>query len=587
MKFILQLIFLVFLLTLNIDAKTINIYQSDADVSLLEHSELYIDNGAKQSYDSLYHKAFVPFTHSYINNGYTTSEAVWVRFTLKNNSQKPLERVLHIDNSIVDSIVLYAPDSMPLYSGILFRPKFDGILDFYFSLTLPPDIEQTYYLRVLSNSCSTNFHLNLETKDVLWKKSLTHQLILMATFSLLATLMVYNLLLFLFTREKIYLYYVAATFFTTYNHLSYTGMNLHLFGLFFPLEELADIARIDAYLGVYYIGFIIVFTLLFVREFMSISAFVKIDWMIKGQIAVAVLLMVLSSSSFYLLEPLIYMGLFTTAFIFCITIYLFVKKRENRIYFLVGWGVNALGQFFFLLYNIGVYLSDGNYWYFYEISITFEALLFSIVLAKKLNNTKALASALDTQKILIKELHHRVKNNLQFIVSLYRLKLKKHLTDDGRALLKEAEQNIRSIGKIHEILYARQNLSHLEASSYFGDLVQEIQKGFTTQNITISIEGEVHIKIEQALYSGIIINELVTNALKYAFDAKGGHITLSLGTNGIQNILSVCDNGKGFDYEKCEHSFGLSLICKLVEEELKGRMSVKTDSGSCFTIVWS
>ncbi|MDD2651483.1 MAG: 7TM diverse intracellular signaling domain-containing protein [Sulfurimonas sp.] len=584
-----QLIFLFFLLTLSTDAKTIDIYQSDTDISLLEHSELYIDKGAKQSCDSLCPspELFAPFAHSYINNGYTTDEAVWVRFTLKNNSQKPMERVLHIDNSIADSVILYAPDSLPLYSGILFRPEFDGILDFYFPLTLPPNIEQTYYLRVLSNSCSTNFHLNLETKDILWKKSLTHQLILMAALSLLATLIVYNLFLFLFTHEKIYLYYVAATFFITYNHLSYTGMNLHLFGLFFPLKEFADINRIDAYFGIYYIGFAIIFTLLFVREFMSISAFVKIDWMIKGQMAVAVVLMALSSGSFYLLEQLIYMGLFATAFILCTAIYLFIKKHENSIYFLVGWGVNALGQFFFLLYNMGVYLSDGNYWYFYEISITFEALLFSVVLAKKLNRAKALASALDTQKILIKELHHRVKNNLQFIVSLYRLKLKKHLTNEGRILLKEAEQNIRSIGKIHEILYARQNLSHLDASLYFGDLVQEIQKSFTTQNIAISIEGEAHIKIEQALYCGIIINELVTNALKYAFDATGGHIALSLGTNGIQNTLSVCDNGRGFDYEGCEHSFGLSLIRRLVEEELKGQMSVKTDNGSCFTIVWS
>jgi len=196
--------------------------------------------------------------------------------------------------------------------------------------------------------------------------------------------------------------------------------------------------------------------------------------------------------------------------------------------------------------------------------------------------------ALSTKQVLIRELHHRVKNNLQFIVSLYRLKLKKHLTPEGRILLKEAEQNILSIGKIHEILYAQQNLSHLEASPYIHDLVGEIQKSFAAQNITVSVKGEVPIRIEQALYCGIIINELVTNAMKYAFEGKeGGHIAISLAQDAGKIVLSLCDDGRGFDYDACEHSFGLSLIRRLVEEELKGAMSVKTDKGSCFTLRWS
>ncbi len=571
------------------DAKTIDIYPNEADVSLLEHSEIFIDEGAKQSFDALllHPEHFSAFTHSYINNGYTTNESLWVRFSLKNSSDKPIERVLHIDNPILDSITLYASDGSTQSAGLLSLPMFEGVLDFYFPVVLQPNSSQSYHLRVLSNSCSTNFHLHLSTKDRVWQKSLTKQLIQGAALAALATLIIYNLILFLFTLERVYLFYVLATFFITYNHLSYTGMNLHLLGLFYTVQELPDIIKTDAYLGVYYIGFALIFTLLFVREFMSIKEFAKIDLMLKGQIIIAVLLMVLSCDTFYLLDMLIYAGLFATAFIFCVALFLFIKKHENSLYFLIGWGVNALGQFFFLLYNMGTYLSDGNYWYFYEISITFEALLFSIVLAKKLNHTKALAVALSTKQVLIRELHHRVKNNLQFIVSLYRLKLKKHLTPEGRILLKEAEQNILSIGKIHEILYAQQNLSHLEASPYIHDLVGEIQKSFAAQNITVSVKGEVPIRIEQALYCGIIINELVTNAMKYAFDGKDGHIAISLAQDAGEIVLSLCDNGKGFDYDACEHSFGLSLIRRLVEEELRGKMSVKTDNGSCFTLRWS
>jgi two-component sensor histidine kinase len=571
------------------NAKTIDIYPNEADVSLLENSEVFIDKGAKQTIDALllHPEHFSAFTHSCINNGYTTNEALWVRFSLKNSSDKPIERVLHIDNPILDSITLYSSDGSTQSAGLLSLPIFEGILDFYFPVVLQPNSSQSYHLRVLSNSCSTNFHLHLSTKDIVWQKSLTQQLIQGASLAALATLIIYNLILFLFTLERVYLFYVLATFFITYNHISYTGMNMHLFGLFYTAQELLDIIKTDAYLGVYYIGFALIFTLLFVREFMSIKEFAKIDLMLKIQIAIAVLLMLLSCDAFYLLDMLIYAGLFATAFIFCVALFLFIKKHENSLYFLIGWGVNALGQFFFLLYNMGIYLSDGDYWYFYEISITFEALLFSTVLAKKLNHTKALTVALNTKQLLIRELHHRVKNNLQFIVSLYRLKLKKHLLPEGRILLKEAEQNILSIGKIHEILYAQQNLSHLEASPYIHDLVDEIQKSFTAQNITVSVKGEVPIRIEQALYCGIIINELVTNAMKYAFEGKGGHIVISLAQDEREIVLSLCDNGKGFDYDACEHSFGLSLIRRLVEEELRGTMRVKTDKGSCFTLRWS
>ncbi len=269
-----------------------------------------------------------------------------------------------------------------------------------------------------------------------------------------------------------------------------------------------------------------------------------------------------------------------------VILFLVYKKEENALYLLVGQGFNVAGTLLFLAYNTGDYIPQGGYWYFYEMSLSIEAFLFSIVLSRKLNRTKALETALATQKILIRELHHRVKNNLQFIVSLYRLKLKKHLDEGGKTMLTEAEQNIRSIGKIHEILYNQQNISELNAREYFEDLADEIKRGYPSEDINISIDGSMQLSIDHAIYCGLIVNELVTNAIKHAFSGKSGQINIKLGDkNGLKTLI-VSDNGVGFDTQSTKRSFGLTLVEKLAKDELKGSVSTEAKDGMTHTLEW-
>ena len=154
-------------------------------------------------------------------------------------------------------------------------------------------------------------------------------------------------------------------------------------------------------------------------------------------------------------------------------------------------------------------------------------------------------------------------------------------------MLAEAEQNIRSIGKIHEILYRQQNISRLSAKEYFGDLADEIKRGYSGHFVDIRIEGDIQIAVEQAIYCGIIINELVTNALKYAFDENGGRIDIKLSETGGQKSMTVADNGRGYDVDAPITSFGLSLVQKLTEDELKGSISSTSKDGITHILRWS
>lgn len=161
------------------------------------------------------------------------------------------------------------------------------------------------------------------------------------------------------------------------------------------------------------------------------------------------------------------------------------------------------------------------------------------------------------------------------------------MDDKGKTILSEAEQNIRSIGKIHEILYNRQSIETLDSKGYFEDLARELRMGYKTENIEIVVEGDLELDVDRAIYCGIIVNELVTNSIKHAFgEGKGGTIVISAQRVDDINRLTVSDNGAGYDKGQVARSFGLNLVERLAVDELKGTITVNTQKGVSSVIEW-
>jgi len=207
-----------------------------------------------------------------------------------------------------------------------------------------------------------------------------------------------------------------------------------------------------------------------------------------------------------------------------------------------------------------------------------------------------LSATVSEKEFLIKEIHHRVKNNLQIISSL--LNLQSDNITDPRIKEKYTESigRIKSIAIVHELLYRSKNLSEIKIREYLHELVSYISDTYDLANrIKVNLQVDVKhrvINLDKAIPCGIIINELMSNAFKYAFEGRGGGvINIGLGQDEKSNRyhLRVSDNGIGLPENVDVNNtptLGLQLVNSLVGQ-LGGNMEIDTHGGTSFHITFS
>jgi PAS domain S-box-containing protein len=199
--------------------------------------------------------------------------------------------------------------------------------------------------------------------------------------------------------------------------------------------------------------------------------------------------------------------------------------------------------------------------------------------------------SLQEKEVMLKEIHHRVKNNLQVISSL--LKLQAGYIKDDRILevFKESQNRVRAMALIHEKLYQSEDLARTDFAEYIRSLVHDLFRSYSINSravqLTLNVE-DVRLSIDTAIPCGLIINELVSNSLKYAFpDRKSGEIKICLQSQENDYYqLTVQDSGGGFpenfDFRNTK-SLGLQLVCNLTKQ-LHGEIQLDCESGSKFSI---
>jgi two-component sensor histidine kinase len=211
----------------------------------------------------------------------------------------------------------------------------------------------------------------------------------------------------------------------------------------------------------------------------------------------------------------------------------------------------------------------------------------------KLRESMKNSASLREKEILLREIHHRVKNNMQILTSLLRLQTRQADSQELRDVLQESEARIRSMGLLHEKLYQSESVSRIEMHGYLRTLTGELCRVNTPQGTRRDIKLNVHgvfMGLDTALPCGLMITELVTNALKYAFSGRPeGTIYVSLGSTGDGNFqLVVWDDGVGmkedFDIANAT-SLGMRLV-KMLTDQLNGTLTFDCSQGTRVTITF-
>ncbi len=191
----------------------------------------------------------------------------------------------------------------------------------------------------------------------------------------------------------------------------------------------------------------------------------------------------------------------------------------------------------------------------------------------------------EEKEVLLKEVHHRVKNNLQIINSLIRLQSNFMNAKNFKEKLVETENRIRSMALIHEKLYKTGNLASLSVRNYIEELAINILESYENHNVNIKLKFDLEDReygIDTLIPLGLIINEVLSNAIKHAFyERSEGNIWISIHSNGPISHMKIKDDGIGADLtfdELKEDSLGLELIDSLTDQ-LDGKLDLNTETG--------
>lgn len=197
-------------------------------------------------------------------------------------------------------------------------------------------------------------------------------------------------------------------------------------------------------------------------------------------------------------------------------------------------------------------------------------------------------ASLKEKEVLIKELYHRTKNNMQVISSL--LGLKASTSEDMELVrsLEDMKNRIQTISLVHEKLYQSKSLSKVDIKEYVSDLTKLLFRSYSPDPDKIKLElkiESIQMELDNAVPCGLVINEIISNSFKYAFPGeRKGIIKIdihSLPDNMVE--IAISDNGIGFSKDtNKQHTLGSLLICNIIEDQLKGTLSIISNSGTTY-----
>lgn len=611
MRFIKSIIFFV-LMTFN-NAYALEINHDLVHTELLPYSKVYIDHTRVLKIDDILEGKvlFKENKEKLLGYGYSPPFDVWIEFTLTNTSSNIVNKIIEYNNPITTHLKFFDPDNgYKVQEDGLFSINTDRkTINPIFHIQIQPHETKTYYLKASSYITTLIIKVNMWESVSFYDQEINHQLMLALFFGAMSILGLYNLFIYFFTKDISYFYYFLYIFGVIIHHAIYRGM-----GTIYLLNQTWIIYSI---LYASLLSSFPIFALsLFTKTFLQMKQYPRLNKILN----IFMILLPLSVCLFILTDVFNkYRNILVVillSYLLFVTIYAALKKNRQAYFILLGWCAIFLAILFMLLSSTGIFNIYQHFPYFIETSLVFEAMIFSIALADRIKQlqidrefanhklliqqedekhrlttqveekTNNLKVALIEKELLLKELNHRVKNNMQMIVSLIRLQNDDIKDEKLKDVLTTIQNRISTMKHLHELLYKQNQISYVNTYDYFELLIEDIKDSYYDENIEIDIDIQAELKIEQAIYCGIILNELVTNSYKYAFANKKGSIKISLTKTDTMYHLFISDDGMGYNQTNSSESLGLILVNTLAKDQLKGDIEVDSSNGVKVNINW-
>jgi two-component sensor histidine kinase len=561
-----------------------------------------------------------------------TKSDFWIRVSLKNSQSSSIKRLLQFDYPLLDKVTLYrmAPDgsfsthvSGDSFAVSTHEKKDENIV---FPLVMEPHTEETLYFHVHSRS-SMDLRLFLLNDDHYYTSGITKIALLGIFYGGASIMILYNFFLFLSIRERSYMYYVV---FQLANILTLLALSGVAFRYLWP-----ESPEINNQLIPFLIVLAHLLAIVFSRTYLDTKMLLpKLDQVLEWILYfcfTALLLTLFLDYHFGIILSVVVLFVTTLSLVSVGLIAYFRYHLRASKFYLIAWMLLLVGTTLTGLKNIGLLPINFFTTWGTQIGVFFELLLLSFGLADRINvirlekerfqniatqKAKALAEILQkskdelTQKVeertaqlnfvnqrlhksilmkeaLLKEVHHRVKNNLQVIISMMSLQRRRTRDESAHILIDDSIGRLHSMAAIHEMLYQNDDITMVNLAEYLRALVDQCRRNMgNSVNIVASFQP-LQLSIDTAVTVGLICNEVLNNVFKHAYHIHGTGNRLLVKCEQKENRLTlrIKDNGLGFEgFPQNKKSIGLMLIYSLAEKLPEAKIVYKKWHGTYFRL---
>jgi len=593
-------IVLVFLL-LCFDLFALDINSENKDIEILSKSKVLISdiNADLKDISGRFQK-LKNFEKKHFNIGFDTDVSVWVEINLYNSSNVDLRRVIEIDNPLLEEITFFEQENS-MYKqkrGLLYISDEQQHINPFYTLNLPSHENKKIFIKILNRTTTLQFGIYLKDLKLYEKADKIKQFSIVLFLGIILSFILYSVLLYIYTKDFSYLLYSFYLVTLVFQQLTYIG--------FSPLYMPSWFVEIDNLLVVPKVSLMIIAAALFARAFLKTKEFKKIDFVYKSFIVIVILQMpFFGTQKFYVPEVTVIIGFLFIIFNTFSGVYIYLHGNKQARFFIVGWSFLIVGYLLMIFDSLG-YISVMHKFPELILCITvLEALFLLLAFVDKINiltaqknflnskllkemqsrqqiveeevrtRTDELKASLQERVVLFRELHHRVKNNLQLILSIIRLQKYNIKEESAYHEFLKLENRIQAIAKTHEILCESEDVAKVDMREYIQQLCEEIVNSTGFYDIDMVVKSDVSLSLRKAVYIGLIVNELVMNSIKHALDNKKGEkVFVSLYKEGEEYVLKLYDNNTTKTTKKeSKNSLGLKLVDILVVNQLEGKIS--------------